>query len=172
MSGQSREQVVTGLSNDPRVQVALLDYFAGQDRGEPVNRDAFLAQHADIASELRSVIVTDDVARRLAVVASPQTDSAEDSAAPDAPAKDNAETSTHSVVGKILETSSVGKMPAPNDPTPRPKSALLPKPHADLPAKFGRYLVKKKLGEGAMGAVYLAEDTLLQREGRAQDADV
>ena len=157
MSGQSRERIVTGLSNDPRVQVALLDYFASQDRGEPVDRDAFLVQHANIASELRSVIAIDDVARRLA-------GSAEGSAAPDAPTKDNAETSTHSVVGKVLETSSVGKMPSPDAPTPRPKSALLPKPHADLPAKFGRYLVKKKLGEGAMGAVYLAEDTLLQRK--------
>jgi serine/threonine protein kinase len=34
----------------------------------------------------------------------------------------------------------------------------------DLPDVFGRYLIRSKLGEGAMGAVYLAEDSLLHRK--------
>jgi serine/threonine protein kinase/uncharacterized protein YkwD/Leucine-rich repeat (LRR) protein len=33
-----------------------------------------------------------------------------------------------------------------------------------LPEFFGRYHIKKKLGQGAMGAVYLAEDTQLARD--------
>src|SRR3954453_15667867 len=34
----------------------------------------------------------------------------------------------------------------------------------DLPAVFGRYRVKKKLGGGGMGAVYLVDNTELDRE--------
>src|SRR6266478_3733545 len=34
----------------------------------------------------------------------------------------------------------------------------------ELPAQFGRYRVKKKLGGGGMGTVYLVENTDLERE--------
>ncbi len=33
-----------------------------------------------------------------------------------------------------------------------------------LPAQFGRYRVKEKLGGGGMGTVYLVENTELERE--------
>ncbi|MBC7818833.1 MAG: protein kinase, partial [Planctomycetaceae bacterium] len=175
-------------SNDPRVQAALLDYFARLDQGERVDPEAFLARHADVSGELRSLIAFDEEARRLAEGASPKPNSR--------PAHPKVEVSTHSVVGQAVETSAVGnrkQTPAnppasagtsdPNeiglsvpsapafaslvrhrvaDPPPVPVPLL--KSTTDLPELFGRYLVKQKLGAGAMGAVYLAEDSLLQRK--------
>ena len=34
----------------------------------------------------------------------------------------------------------------------------------EMPEEFGRYQIIRKLGSGAMGSVYLANDTQLQRQ--------
>ena len=173
MDSRSRTAVT---STDPRVQAALQDYLGRIDRGERIEVEAFVAQHADVADKLRSFIAFDEEARRLAGVATPKSDPPHADAVVIEPPRSKAEVSTHSVVGKFVETvkptpgnqapkgeAAAESIPRRSVVAPSPKS-LPPRSPNDLPEKFGRCQVKQKLGEGAMGAVYLAEDTLLQRK--------
>lgn len=62
--------------------------------------------------------------------------------------------SSHSLSDAVSQSS----VPAP--PKPKTKTSG----NADFPEEFGRYAIKKELGKGAMGAVYLARDTQLDRD--------
>ena len=164
-------------STDPRVQAAWREYVEAVDRGESIEVERFLAGHPDAADELRSLIAFDEEARRLMGGASPKGDLALAQTIP--PKVPKAEVSTHSVAGKVVDTSAI-KQPSPAQAGPpgkameasmarrslvaTPPKPPLPKSANDLPDSFGRYQVKQKLGEGAMGAVYLAVDSLLQRK--------
>ena len=147
-------------STNPLVQAALQDYVDRIDRGEEIDVAAFVVQHADVADELRSFIALDLEARRLAGGAAPVVGSPLSKAPAVKPPPTNAEVSTHSIVGSIEGTA--GGKPKSADPQTAP--AAVEKSTGNLPDVFGRYRVQKKLGSGAMGAVYLAEDTLLHRK--------
>ena len=62
MSGPSN----SSEPNDPRIAAALRDYLERLDRGESVDVEAFVAQHAGIGDELRSLLASEDDLRRLA----------------------------------------------------------------------------------------------------------
>ena len=135
MSDQSKQ---TG-STDPRVQAALREYFERVDRGEVVNRDEFLVRHIEIAGALRSFFAAEDPLRKMAM-----TKVSEQSAG----------ISTRSIAGHGQETVppslQTGDSPA--------------MPGSGLQGQFGRYRIIRALGKGAMGAVYLAEDSQLERK--------
>jgi serine/threonine protein kinase len=126
-------------SNDPRVEAALGEYLERVDRGEAPDREAFLVQHAEIAGQLRSLITAEHELRRMATAE---------------PGRDSAGTSTQSFALHGQETI------APHGRGDQTGQSFGP----GLNGEFGRYRIVKALGKGAMGAVYLAEDTQLQRQ--------
>ena len=132
------DQSKSAEPRDPRVEAALREYLERVDRGEPVDRDEFLARHAPIAEQLRSFIAAEEDLRKLAA------------AGAETP-RDQARDSTKSFVGQGQETV-VPQLGA--------KRNVMP----GLEGRFGRYRIIRALGKGAMGTVYLAEDTQIERQ--------
>jgi serine/threonine protein kinase len=126
-------------TKDPRVEAALRDYLERLDRGEPVGREDFLQQHAEIAGALRSFIDAEAELRKLAAGAGQ---------------RESAGVSTLTFA-------------APAEETVQPKMQSDPPivtTGRGLTGRFGRYEIIRAVGRGAMGAVYLAQDTQLERK--------
>jgi serine/threonine protein kinase/formylglycine-generating enzyme required for sulfatase activity len=131
-------QLKHGELKDPRIEAALREYLERLDRGEAVDRQAFLARYSEIADALRAFIAAEEELRKLAG---------------DKASRESAASSTRSLT-------------AHGQQTVVPQSMAKRKVEAgggQLPGRFGRYRIIRALGKGAMGTVYLAEDTQIER---------
>jgi len=133
------EESTHAESKDPSVASALREYFDLLDRGISVDRENFIAQNPEIAHRLRSAIDDED-ARRLRGPAAPS-------------------------AGE-LTGGSTGAFTRHGDTLPPPARSYSGIAACNFPpgAQVGRYRIVRILGRGAMGTVYLAIDTQLDRQ--------
>jgi TPR repeat protein/serine/threonine protein kinase len=132
-------------STDPRVQAALREYLERIDRGEAVNREEFISRHADIADALRSFLEAEEPLRKMA---------------PTKISEESAGITTRTFAAQGQETVPPGSQ---SDRSPG-TAASGPAGGSGLSGQFGRYQILRALGQGAMGTVYLAQDTQLERK--------
>jgi predicted Ser/Thr protein kinase len=123
--------------NTEGVDKAIVEYFELLDRGEVVDPDQFVTEHEEVADQLREFFEAASVVQQMA-----------------GPTLD--EKSNFALQGDTAEPSTTG--------TTSPKHAHDEPPQIVVPCQFGRYRVERELGQGAMGSVYLAHDTQLERE--------
>jgi predicted Ser/Thr protein kinase len=126
-------------SADSRLDQVLADYSSRRAAGESISLDDLLSRHPQLANALRSHFAADDAAGRTPV-----------------PAESDTATS--------VPTTDHGTEYRPRSSQATiPPSAFTPVRSCSLPEQFGRYHVARCLGQGTMGAVYLADDTQLER---------
>jgi serine/threonine protein kinase/formylglycine-generating enzyme required for sulfatase activity len=125
-------------ASDPRIDAALQEYFEQLDGGEAIEREAFLARYPEIANTLRNFIAAEEELRKLAG---------------DKASRESAGITTQSFAAQDQET-----VP------PESRSKISPgTAGSGLQGQFGRYQIIRAVGKGAMGTVYLAQDTQLKR---------
>jgi formylglycine-generating enzyme required for sulfatase activity/tRNA A-37 threonylcarbamoyl transferase component Bud32 len=136
----------------------IAEYLRRIDQGERVDVEAFLAPHPDLAGSFREYL-------RGAAVATPEL---EPLSVAGMPGKEAGAGTQSRVEQETLPPgpSSLVSVPAganrPASPAAGPRGKAADKPA--IPERLSRYRIVKLLGQGAMGAVYLAEDTELQRQ--------
>ena len=119
----------------------IAEYMNRLDAGETIDKQGFIDKHPHLRSELEQYLEDVDLVENLAgptVKDQPQP----------AIKEENRETYTFK---ESVDTGSMVKK-------------IKPESDNTLQGEFGRYTIEKVLGEGAMGAVYLAHDTELDRQ--------
>ena len=160
---------------------ALLDFMRRFDEGKIQDREAFLQEYPEIASQLRALLDAADLIESmagptLAELANPNTDAEspnrQDSVGiPSTPVDPNAMTLPPPPSNKI----STGRPASisPNDSTLPPQKnqsdfsltslGNTNNSQSILPYRFGDYILEQVLGRGGMGVVYLAFQVQLER---------
>ncbi|MBT5019666.1 MAG: protein kinase [Planctomicrobium sp.] len=142
-------------SEESQVDILIAEYLTRIDAGENVTPDQFITDHAQHADELKQYFSDVSLIDKFPKESQPEleqtmtslsvTADEGDKTAPNTLIKSAADSETSITKQHLSEESNS-------------KTTL------EIPETFGRYKIKKVLGQGAMGAVYLARDTQLDRD--------
>ncbi|MBT4867708.1 MAG: protein kinase, partial [Planctomycetaceae bacterium] len=133
----------TAADNQDHATQIIAEYMRRVDAGEKVDREQFLRQHPDVAKELDRFLDNVALVEQMAGPALGEQPQSPGDVGPTEQARRETVAGTQSGDSVPEKTGiAVGSLKS---------------------GKFGRYQVEKTLGEGAMGTVYLARDTELDR---------
>ena len=134
--------MAANAQTDERLDSILAEYFQSLDRGAAVSPQTLIDTNPDLAEQLREFF---DAASFVEGLAGPtQSEQSQMLSAND--------TARSVLLGETIVS---GVQPAPARRGPQ---------GGNFPQHFGRYEIVRLLGQGAMGAVYLAYDPSLQRQ--------
>ncbi|MAG92198.1 MAG: hypothetical protein CMJ48_00385, partial [Planctomycetaceae bacterium] len=129
-------------NREQQLNQVIADYSRRIDEGEEVDQQALVAEHPDLADSLVAYFENSAAAENLVR-------EFED--------RERSRKSIDTDVSQVARTTNPDSAPAHSEP--RISAAQL-----SGREPFGRYRIEKTLGEGAMGSVYLAFDSELQRQ--------
>jgi eukaryotic-like serine/threonine-protein kinase len=137
-------------STDPRINAALREYLERIDRGEPVDREEFISRHAEIADALRSFFAAEEPFRKM-----------DAACGDDSNLRQRVERllAAHPQAGAAEARTLPPRDNIPADPA-RAETVACDRPVEGVGAVIaGRYKLLETLGQGGMGAVFMAQQT-------------